>query len=203
VEVLFIAQRLGYRTLEVPVRWNDVAGTKVKMLGALAAFLDPVKVRWNSSPANINSQRLAFSARLFGHVEGSGLFVAHAAAQSPLQFHRGAVSGPRNRRQYRHLFPPRPGDPAIAPGERPAAPRGAPYRVQRFRQQLQRQQRASRFLPHVPRSARPRPGLQRRDRAYGLRSHAGAPGAGRAGLGRMVSGNFFQTLGVGAAWAAY
>lgn len=47
VEVLFIAQKLGYRTLEVPVRWNDVAGTKVKMIGALAAFLDPVKVRWN------------------------------------------------------------------------------------------------------------------------------------------------------------
>jgi glycosyltransferase involved in cell wall biosynthesis len=47
VEVLFIAQRLGYRTLEVPVRWNDVAGTKVKMWGAAAAFLDPLKVRWN------------------------------------------------------------------------------------------------------------------------------------------------------------
>lgn len=47
VEILFIAQGLGYRTLEVPVRWNDVAGTKVKMTGALAAFLDPVKVRWN------------------------------------------------------------------------------------------------------------------------------------------------------------
>lgn len=47
VEVLYIAQHLGYRTLEVPVRWNDVAGTTVKMTGALAAFLDPVKVRWN------------------------------------------------------------------------------------------------------------------------------------------------------------
>jgi glycosyltransferase involved in cell wall biosynthesis len=47
VEVLYIAQHLGYRTLEVPVRWNDVAGTKVKMLGAIAAFLDPLKVRWN------------------------------------------------------------------------------------------------------------------------------------------------------------
>ena len=47
VEVLYIAQHLGYRTLEVPVRWNDVAGTTVKMMGALAAFLDPVKVRWN------------------------------------------------------------------------------------------------------------------------------------------------------------
>ena len=47
VEVLFIAQRLGYRTLEVPVRWNDVAGTKVRMGSGLAAFLDPLKVRWN------------------------------------------------------------------------------------------------------------------------------------------------------------
>lgn len=54
VEVLFIAQRLGYRALEVPVRWNDVAGTKVKMLGALAAFLDPLKVRWNGITGKYN-----------------------------------------------------------------------------------------------------------------------------------------------------
>jgi len=47
VEVLFIAKRLGFRTLEVPVRWNDVAGTKVSMLRGIAAFLDPLKVRWN------------------------------------------------------------------------------------------------------------------------------------------------------------
>lgn len=47
VEALYIASRLGYRVLEIPVRWNDVAGTKVKMLGAVAAFLDPLKVRWN------------------------------------------------------------------------------------------------------------------------------------------------------------
>src|SRR5207244_4175512 len=31
VELLFIAQRLGYRAIEVPVRWNDVPGTKVSM----------------------------------------------------------------------------------------------------------------------------------------------------------------------------
>jgi dolichyl-phosphate beta-glucosyltransferase len=48
VEVLFIARSLGYRIVEVPVRWNDVAGTKVNMWGAAAAFLDPVKVRWNA-----------------------------------------------------------------------------------------------------------------------------------------------------------
>jgi dolichyl-phosphate beta-glucosyltransferase len=48
VEVLFIARRLGYRTVEVPVRWNDAAGTKVGMWRGMAAFLDPLKVRWNS-----------------------------------------------------------------------------------------------------------------------------------------------------------
>jgi hypothetical protein len=47
VEVLFIAQRLGYRTLEVPVRWNDVAGSKLRRLALVAPFLDPLRVRWN------------------------------------------------------------------------------------------------------------------------------------------------------------
>jgi dolichyl-phosphate beta-glucosyltransferase len=47
VEVLYIAGRLGCRTLEIPVRWNDVAGTKVSPWGGLKAFWDPVKVRLN------------------------------------------------------------------------------------------------------------------------------------------------------------
>jgi len=47
VEVLFIAKRLGYRAIEVPVRWNDVAGTKVSMVSGAKGFLDPLKVRWN------------------------------------------------------------------------------------------------------------------------------------------------------------
>ena len=47
VEVLYIAHRLGYRVLEVPVRWNDVAGTKVSMWRGLTAFLEPLQVRWN------------------------------------------------------------------------------------------------------------------------------------------------------------
>lgn len=47
VEVLFIAKCLGYCTLEIPVRWNDVAGTKVSMLLGAKGFLDPLKVRWN------------------------------------------------------------------------------------------------------------------------------------------------------------
>jgi cellulose synthase/poly-beta-1,6-N-acetylglucosamine synthase-like glycosyltransferase len=47
VEVLFIARKLGHRVMEVPVRWNDVAGTKVGTLSGLSAFLDPVRVRIN------------------------------------------------------------------------------------------------------------------------------------------------------------
>jgi glycosyltransferase involved in cell wall biosynthesis len=47
VEALYIARRLGCRTLEVPVRWNDVEGTKVSPLRGLKAFWDPVQVRAN------------------------------------------------------------------------------------------------------------------------------------------------------------
>ena len=47
VEVLFIARRLGYAAAEVPVRWNNVAGTTVSLWRGVMAFLDPVKVRWN------------------------------------------------------------------------------------------------------------------------------------------------------------
>jgi dolichyl-phosphate beta-glucosyltransferase len=47
VEVLYIASHLGYRTLEVPVRWNDVPGTKVSMWLGAKGFWDPVQVRWN------------------------------------------------------------------------------------------------------------------------------------------------------------
>jgi dolichyl-phosphate beta-glucosyltransferase len=48
VEVLYIGVHLGYRTLEIPVRWNDVAGTKVSMWRGVKAFWDPVKVRTNA-----------------------------------------------------------------------------------------------------------------------------------------------------------
>jgi len=45
VEVLFIARKLGYSSIEVPVRWNDMAGTKVGTVSGLSAFLDPLRVR--------------------------------------------------------------------------------------------------------------------------------------------------------------
>lgn len=47
VEVLVIARELGYRIVEVPVRWNDVRGTKVSLARGLDAFLDPLRVQWN------------------------------------------------------------------------------------------------------------------------------------------------------------
>lgn len=47
VEVLYIADRLGYRAVEVPVRWNDVPGTKVSLWLGIKGFVDPLKVRWN------------------------------------------------------------------------------------------------------------------------------------------------------------
>jgi glycosyltransferase involved in cell wall biosynthesis len=47
VEVLFIARQLGYQAVEVPVRWDNVEGTKVSLLLGLTAFLDPIRVRWN------------------------------------------------------------------------------------------------------------------------------------------------------------
>lgn len=47
VEILFIAQKHGFRILEVPVRWNNVEGTKVSLWSGLQAFLDPLEVRRN------------------------------------------------------------------------------------------------------------------------------------------------------------
>jgi glycosyltransferase involved in cell wall biosynthesis len=47
-EVLFIARRLGYRTVETPVRWNDVAGSKVGTLQGLNGFVDLLRIRINS-----------------------------------------------------------------------------------------------------------------------------------------------------------
>jgi glycosyltransferase involved in cell wall biosynthesis len=48
VEVLFIARRLGFKTVEVPVRWSHSEGTKINMFSDSAnMFLDLVRVRWN------------------------------------------------------------------------------------------------------------------------------------------------------------
>jgi dolichyl-phosphate beta-glucosyltransferase len=47
VEDLFIAHRLGLATIEVPVKWNNVEGTKVGLAQGLRSFLDLLVIRWN------------------------------------------------------------------------------------------------------------------------------------------------------------
>jgi dolichyl-phosphate beta-glucosyltransferase len=47
VEILFVAKLLGYRAVEVPVRWNDVLGSKVSTLAGLNGFLDLLRIRRN------------------------------------------------------------------------------------------------------------------------------------------------------------
>jgi dolichyl-phosphate beta-glucosyltransferase len=49
VEVLYVAQRLGYRSIEVPVRWDNVEGTKVSLLMGGKAYVDLLKVRANGA----------------------------------------------------------------------------------------------------------------------------------------------------------
>lgn len=47
VEVLYLARKLGFSAVEVPVRWFNVEGTTVSTLDGLDAFLDIARVRWN------------------------------------------------------------------------------------------------------------------------------------------------------------
>jgi dolichyl-phosphate beta-glucosyltransferase len=47
VEDLFIAHRLGLAAVEVPVKWNNVDGTKVGLAQGLRSFLDLLVIRWN------------------------------------------------------------------------------------------------------------------------------------------------------------
>ena len=47
-EVLYLARKLGFRAVEVPVRWSHSEGTKVSMLrDSLNMFLDLARIRWN------------------------------------------------------------------------------------------------------------------------------------------------------------
>ncbi len=47
VEDLFVAHTLEIATVEVPVHWNNVEGTKVGMMQGVASFLDLLRIRWN------------------------------------------------------------------------------------------------------------------------------------------------------------
>jgi glycosyltransferase involved in cell wall biosynthesis len=48
VEVLFIARLLGYKAVEVPVRWAHSEGTKIRMFrDSFRMFADLLRVRWH------------------------------------------------------------------------------------------------------------------------------------------------------------
>ncbi len=48
VEALFLAQRLGYRAAEVPVRWSNDAASRVTLVKGALAFADLVRIRANA-----------------------------------------------------------------------------------------------------------------------------------------------------------
>ena len=48
VEDLMIAKVLGIATVEVPVRWDNVEGTKVSLLRGLRSFVELAEIRWNA-----------------------------------------------------------------------------------------------------------------------------------------------------------
>ncbi len=47
VEALYVARRLGFAVLEVPVVWNDVAGSTVNLMNGLNGYADVLRVRFN------------------------------------------------------------------------------------------------------------------------------------------------------------
>jgi glycosyltransferase involved in cell wall biosynthesis len=44
VETLYIAKKLGFRTVEIPVLWRNVEGSRVRLLSGARAFVDVVRV---------------------------------------------------------------------------------------------------------------------------------------------------------------
>jgi glycosyltransferase involved in cell wall biosynthesis len=51
-EILFIARKLGFHAVEVPVRWNNVEGTKVSMWSGAQSFLDLITIRSHAARGN-------------------------------------------------------------------------------------------------------------------------------------------------------
>lgn len=47
VEQLYLARKMGFTIAEVPVRWDDSAGSSVGIVDGLRAFLDLWAVKWN------------------------------------------------------------------------------------------------------------------------------------------------------------
>jgi dolichyl-phosphate beta-glucosyltransferase len=46
VEILLMAEKLGYSVKEVPIKWSDSLGSKVKIGGMISAIFDLLRIRW-------------------------------------------------------------------------------------------------------------------------------------------------------------
>ncbi len=57
VEILYIARKLGFRIVEIPVVWRDVAGSRVRLSSGARAFLDVLRVRLQDLKGQYNGTR--------------------------------------------------------------------------------------------------------------------------------------------------
>jgi len=56
-EILFIAQKQGWRLLETPVRWNHVEGSKLNPITApIKALMEVATIRWNNIMGKYDEQ---------------------------------------------------------------------------------------------------------------------------------------------------
>lgn len=62
-EILFIANKQGWRWKEIPVVWRHVEGSKVTMFSAsVEVFSEVFKIRWNDLTGKYDSQKVAQAA---------------------------------------------------------------------------------------------------------------------------------------------
>lgn len=63
-EILFIAQKQGWRLLELPVRWDHVEGSKVTLFAtSIHVLLEVLSVRWNGLMGKYNGNAVLTKAR--------------------------------------------------------------------------------------------------------------------------------------------
>ena len=117
VEDLYIARVLGIPVVEVPVRWNNVEGTRVSLWNGIRSFGDPLKIRILHLSGKYRHNK-STSSRAFSRVRcgrlpnievmcGIAGFVSHKAIASPdtvLQRMTDAIAhrGPDDHRYFRH-----------------------------------------------------------------------------------------------------
>ncbi len=63
-EILFIAQKQGWRLLETPVKWNHVEGAKVTLVGTtLTVLMEVSTIRWNDLTGKYDSNPILAKAQ--------------------------------------------------------------------------------------------------------------------------------------------